>query len=464
LALGFEAGNINAYQFEQRIGEGTYGKVYRGVHKRTGFVVAIKALDKGRIKEQRMTEKVNRETNILQLLSDTGNPHVVRLFEFIETESKFYMVMTYCPGGDFFDFLSYRGHVTENEARALFLQILSGVEFCHQHHVVHRDLKPENLLIDAECNVKIADFSLANRVESIGSKDDQFFKPLHTSCGSPNYAAPEIVSGVEYSGFEVDIWSMGVILYSLICGMLPFDDDNPVILFRQIKSGKYPPPPAHVSRDCQQLLAAMMAVDPKKRCSIRQIRQNPWCLSEDFVCNKTIFAYAPLQPPEETLSEDSDEEIGRFLRSSKDKISASGNSLNKSGSIGELADDPADYANKPGEISLYYKSQWTKTFLHHTIKGVDSWMPLPGERMKIPSEGDAIPELSGKEWRFLTVHRDKWGHAGITFAFNDGSGKWDNNGSPFKNYHADLPGTYWIDSATGEVVDVKTRLPVPGVG
>mmetsp|Transcript_54569 Transcript_54569/g.129127 ORF Transcript_54569/g.129127 Transcript_54569/m.129127 type:complete len:302 (-) Transcript_54569:54-959(-) len=298
----------------------------------------------------------------------------------------------------------------------------------------------------------------------MNTKDDQFFDKLKTSCGSPNYAAPEIVSGVEYSGFEVDIWSMGVILYSLVCGLLPFDDDNPVILFRQIKSGKYPPPPPHVSRDCQQLLAAMMAVDPKKRCSIKQIRQNPWCLSEDFVCNKSIFAYAPLQPPEEpSLSEDSDEEIAGFVRMGV-KAKSSAEDVRKGSSQGTLGDaggEAEDFSNQPGDITLHYKSQWTKTFLHHTIKGVESWMPLPGERMAPTPAGQAAPELSSAKWRVLSVHREKWGRAGITFAFNDGSGKWDNNGSPFKNYHADLPGSYWVDSATGEVVSVKDRLPAP---
>ncbi|EKX49270.1 hypothetical protein GUITHDRAFT_67838 [Guillardia theta CCMP2712] len=253
----------------QRVGAGTFGKVYRGVHKQTGYTVAIKALDKSRIKDKRMTEKVMRETRILTLLSQDGHPHVVRLFEFIETPTKFFMVMTHCPGGDFFDFLAYRGHVTESEARVLFLQILSGVEFCHNHKVVvHRDLKPENILIDAECNIKIADFSLANIVQLINTRDDMFFEKLKTSCGSPNYAAPEIVSGVEYSGFQVDIWSLGVILYSLVCGMLPFDDDNPVILFKQIKSGNYPPPPSHLSQDLQELLAKMLTVDPKRRATI----------------------------------------------------------------------------------------------------------------------------------------------------------------------------------------------------
>mmetsp|Transcript_2146 Transcript_2146/g.4948 ORF Transcript_2146/g.4948 Transcript_2146/m.4948 type:complete len:572 (+) Transcript_2146:209-1924(+) len=439
-------GDIRAYSFEQRIGSGTYGKVYRGVHKNTGFVVAIKALDKARIKEQGMTDKVSRETRILQLLSSDGHPHVVRLFEFIETPSKFFMVMTHCPGGDFFDFLAYRGHVTESEARALFLQILSGVEFCHNHFVVHRDLKPENLLIDGDCNVKIADFSLANLVQgNTRHEGDDFLK---TSCGSPNYAAPEIVSGVSYSGYQVDIWSMGVILYSLVCGILPFDDDNPIILFRQIKSGQYPPPPAHVSADCVALLAAMLTVEPKHRPTIPQIRANSWCQYDDFVCRRSIFAYAPYENPDGGDSDDSDAELQELLMDSR-RVRASSQTSIKEESLD----------NKPGELQIYYKSKWKKTFLHHTIKGDSAWMPLPGEAMGKSTH----PSFPSPPWRYLEVQREKWGHQGIKFAFNDGSGNWDNRGGPFNNYHVDLPGTYWIDDVSDpkekQVVSVQDRLP-----
>mmetsp|Transcript_548 Transcript_548/g.1318 ORF Transcript_548/g.1318 Transcript_548/m.1318 type:complete len:554 (+) Transcript_548:251-1912(+) len=429
-------GKINAYHFEQKIGSGTYGKVYRACHKATGYTVAIKTLEKTRIEQQKMTDKVIRETKILQLLSEgKGHPHVVRLHEFIETEKKFYMVLDYCPGGDFFDFLAYRGSVTEDEARALFLQILSGIEYCHNNNVVHRDLKPENLLIDGDCNVKIADFSLANTVQLINTPQDIFFEKLKTSCGSPNYAAPEIVSGVEYSGFLVDIWSLGVILYSLICGTLPFDDENPVILFRQIKSGKYPPPPAHVSDACKSLLAAMLAVDPRHRASIARIRSNEWLLAEDYVCNRSLFAYAPLAPPErdddsEGGDSDSDMEEGPSPRKpSMPRVAAGSN-------------DPAAVAEGPGAFVIYYQSKWGQTYLHHTVTGVATWTPLPGELMK---DSDHKEYPAAKKWKTFTVRRDRWGNTGITFAFNDGQGKWDNNGNPFKNYHVDQPGEYWID-------------------
>ena len=445
-------GNIHEYRFDKKIGAGTYGKVYRGVHKRTNFTVAIKTLDKARIKEKGMTEKVMRETHILKLLSVEGHPHVVRLFEFIETPTKFFMVMTHCPGGDFFDFLAYRGSVTEEEARVLFLQIMSGVEYCHFNNVVHRDLKPENLLIDANCNVQLADFSLANTVNVAVSNEGFDPDKLVTSCGSPNYAAPEIVSGIEYDGFQVDIWSLGVILYSLVCGMLPFDDDNPIFLFRQIKSGQYPDPPKSLSEDCRLLLKQMLTVDPHQRITIRKIRQHPWCVKAkgDLLGGKSILAYGNYLPNEGQLnSDESDEDIAALLtkdeKGSKGKRSVrsiSGNSLEGEG---------------PGTIEIWYRPApaWKRTFLHHTIRGAENWMPLPGQ----PMEKSEHAKFPSPPWRYLSVHREKWGMTGFAFAFNDGSGGWDNNGSPFKNYHAQKPGQYWVDGTTGEVVSLTDRLP-----
>jgi len=444
-------GKIDSYAFEQKIGSGTYGKVYRASHRHTGHIVAIKTMEKARIEKQKMTDKVIREMKILKLLSEeTAHPHVCRLFEFIETEKKYYMVLDYCPGGDFFDFLAYRGSVTEDEARALFLQILSGVEYCHNNNVVHRDLKPENLLIDGEYNVKIADFSLANTVQLINTPQDIFFEKLKTSCGSPNYAAPEIVSGIEYSGFLVDIWSLGVILYSLVCGTLPFDDENPVILFRQIKSGKYPPPPAHVSDACKSLLAAMLAVDPRHRASIARIRSNEWLHGGDYVCRRSLFAYAPMAAPpvdedeDESDKDDSDSDVELISPKKLDR-------KNSAGWVPSEGGDGQSVPDQPGSLIIYYQSKWPKTYLHYTVQGVATWTPLPGELM-LESKNDKFP--AANKWRTYQAKRDRWGTAGITFAFNDGQGKWDNNGNPFKNYHCDEPGEYWIDP-TGKVLKTE---------
>ncbi|KAG9464099.1 hypothetical protein GDO78_020497 [Eleutherodactylus coqui] len=177
------------------------------------------------------------------------------------------MVMEYVSGGELFDYICKHGRVEEPEARRLFQQILSAVDYCHRHMVVHRDLKPENVLLDAHMNAKIADFGLSNMMS-----DGEF---LRTSCGSPNYAAPEVISGRLYAGPEVDIWSCGVILYALLCGTLPFDDEHVPTLFKKIRGGVFYIP-EYLNRSVATLLIHMLQVDPLKRATIKDIREHEW--------------------------------------------------------------------------------------------------------------------------------------------------------------------------------------------
>ncbi|KAI3717009.1 hypothetical protein L1987_68303 [Smallanthus sonchifolius] len=211
-----------------------------------------------------MEEKVRREIKILRLFM---HPHIIRLYEVIETPSDIYVVMEYVKSGELFDYIVEKGRLQEEEGRIFFQQIISGVEYCHRNMVVHRDLKPENLLLDSKCNVKIADFGLSNIM-----RDGHFLK---TSCGSPNYAAPEVISGKLYAGPEVDVWSCGVILYALLCGTLPFDDENIPNLFKKIKGGIYTLP-SHLSSGARDLIPRMLVVDPMKRITIPEIRLHPW--------------------------------------------------------------------------------------------------------------------------------------------------------------------------------------------
>jgi len=175
--------------------------------------------------------------------------------------------MEFVSGGELFDYIVSRGRLAPDEARHFFHQIISGIEYCHYHKIVHRDLKPENLLLDADNNIKIADFGLSNVAH-----DGDF---LRTSCGSPNYAAPEVISGNLYAGTEVDVWSCGVILYALLCGTLPFDDESIPNLFKKIKSGMYSLP-SHLSQSSRDLILRMLVPDPMKRITIQEVRQHQW--------------------------------------------------------------------------------------------------------------------------------------------------------------------------------------------
>ncbi len=171
-----------------------------------------------------MDQKIRREIKILKLFR---HPHIIRLYEVIETPTDIFLVMEYVDGGELFEYIVQRGRLLETEARKFFQQIISGIEYCHRYMVVHRDLKPENLLLDSDKNIKIADFGLSNMM-----LDGNFLK---TSCGSPNYAAPEVITGKLYAGPEVDVWSCGVILYALLCGKLPFDEETIPSLFKKIR-------------------------------------------------------------------------------------------------------------------------------------------------------------------------------------------------------------------------------------
>eukprot|EP00456_Euglypha_rotunda_P051824 TRINITY_DN41824_c0_g1_i7.p1 TRINITY_DN41824_c0_g1~~TRINITY_DN41824_c0_g1_i7.p1 ORF type:complete len:219 (+),score=33.66 TRINITY_DN41824_c0_g1_i7:144-800(+) len=200
---------MHHYRVGETLGIGSFCKVKLAIHERTGQKVAIKILNRKKLKKMDMGEKVRTEIQILQRFR---HPHIIRLYQVVDTPTDVYQVMEYVPGGELFDYIVAQGRLEEQEARILFQQIVSGVDYCHQHMVVHRDLKPENLLLDAENNIKIADFGLSNTM-----RDGLFLK---TSCGSPNYAAPEVISGNLYAGPEVDVWSCGVILYAILCGKI----------------------------------------------------------------------------------------------------------------------------------------------------------------------------------------------------------------------------------------------------
>jgi serine/threonine protein kinase len=255
---------IGHYEIGKTLGVGSFGQVKLGIHIPTGAKVAIKILNRSKIRSLDMEQKVRREIKILRLFD---HPHIIRLYEVIDTPTDIFVIMEYVSGGELFDYIVMKGRLAEAEARRFFQQILTGIEYCHHHMVVHRDLKPENLLLDADNSVKIADFGLSNLMA-----DGCFLK---TSCGSPNYAAPEVICGDLYAGAEVDVWSCGVILYALMCGSLPFDDENIPNLFKKIKNGMYTLP-GHLSKLSRDLIPRMLVVDPMKRITIAEIRQHPF--------------------------------------------------------------------------------------------------------------------------------------------------------------------------------------------
>ncbi|KAI9825016.1 MAG: hypothetical protein M1819_006527 [Sarea resinae] len=268
---------LGQYNIIKTLGEGSFGKVKLAVHQVSGQKVALKIIARRKLMNRDMAGRIEREIQYLQLLR---HPHIIKLYTVITTPTEIIMVLEYA-GGELFDYIVQHGKMTEDSARRFFQQMICAVEYCHRHKIVHRDLKPENLLLDEYLNVKIADFGLSNIMT-----DGNFLK---TSCGSPNYAAPEVISGKLYAGPEVDVWSCGVILYVLLVGRLPFDDEYIPSLFKKIAQGNFHIP-NYLSSGAVNLIRKMLVVNPVHRITVQEIRQDPW-----FVKNLPEY----LQPPVE---------------------------------------------------------------------------------------------------------------------------------------------------------------------
>ncbi|XP_039219311.1 serine/threonine-protein kinase MARK2 isoform X10 [Crotalus tigris] len=258
-----EQPHIGNYRLLKTIGKGNFAKVKLARHVLTGKEVAVKIIDKTQLNSSSL-QKLFREVRIMKVLN---HPNIVKLFEVIETDKTLYLVMEYASGGEVFDYLVAHGRMKEKEARAKFRQIVSAVQYCHQKFIVHRDLKAENLLLDADMNIKIADFGFSNEF-TFGNKLDTF-------CGSPPYAAPELFQGKKYDGPEVDVWSLGVILYTLVSGSLPFDGQNLKELRERVLRGKYRIP-FYMSTDCENLLKKFLILNPSKRGTLEQIMKDRW--------------------------------------------------------------------------------------------------------------------------------------------------------------------------------------------
>ncbi|XP_072546914.1 serine/threonine-protein kinase SIK3 homolog isoform X6 [Salminus brasiliensis] len=259
---------VGYYEIERTIGKGNFAVVKLATHVITKAKVAIKIVDKTQLDDENL-KKIFREVQIMKMLR---HPHIIRLYQVMETERMIYLVTEYASGGEIFDHLVAHGRMAEKDARRKFKQIVAAVHFCHCRNIVHRDLKAENLLLDHNLNIKIADFGFSNMF-SRGQL-------LKTWCGSPPYAAPELFEGKEYDGPKVDIWSLGVVLYVLVCGALPFDGSTLQNLRARVLSGKFRIP-FFMSTDCEYLIRHMLVLEPSRRLTMEQICKNKWMRQGD---------------------------------------------------------------------------------------------------------------------------------------------------------------------------------------
>lgn len=264
---------IGKYKISKNLGEGSFARVKLGEHELIKQKVAAKILLKSNLKTKDLEEKVKREIRYSKYFR---HPNIIRLYEVIETNNEIILIMEYAGGGELFDIIS-KGNLCEdeNEGRRIFQQIIFGLEYLHTHQVAHRDLKPENILLDEDGNVKLADFGLSNVMR------DGIF--LYSSCGSPYYAAPELITHKFYNGSSVDIWSCGVVLYAILTATLPFDDDQIPKLYQKIKECKYTMPPT-LTDEAKDLIFRMLQSDPMDRISIQEIKNHRW-----FNCNLPLY-------------------------------------------------------------------------------------------------------------------------------------------------------------------------------
>ncbi|CAM9001055.1 hypothetical protein QQ045_000950 [Rhodiola kirilowii] len=254
------------YELGRLLGTGTFAKVYHARNLQNGKSVAMKVVGKEKVIKVGMTEQVKREISVMKMVK---HPNIVELHEVMASKSKIYFAMELVRGGELFSKIA-KGRLREDVARVYFQQLISAVDFCHSRGVYHRDLKPENLLLDDDGNLKVTDFGLSAFTEHL--KQDGL---LHTTCGTPAYVAPEVIGKKGYDGAKADLWSCGVILYVLLAGFLPFQDDNLVSMYRKIYRGDFKCPP-WFSSEARRLVTKLLDPNPNTRITSSKIIESSW--------------------------------------------------------------------------------------------------------------------------------------------------------------------------------------------
>ncbi|XP_076892515.1 CBL-interacting protein kinase 32-like [Bidens hawaiensis] len=258
---------VGKYEVGRTIGEGTFAKVKFARNSQTGEPVALKILDKEKVVKHKMAEQIKMEIATMKLIK---HPNVVRLYEVMGSKTKIFIVLEFVTGGELFDKIVNHGRMQEDEARKYFQQLINAVDYCHSRGVYHRDLKPENLLLDASGNLKVSDFGLSALSQQV--RDDGL---LHTTCGTPNYVAPEVLNDRGYDGATADLWSCGVILFVLLAGYLPFDDSNLINLYKKISAAEFTCPP-WISFSAIKLITRILDPNPMTRITIPELLNDEW--------------------------------------------------------------------------------------------------------------------------------------------------------------------------------------------
>ncbi|PKA61998.1 CBL-interacting protein kinase 23 [Apostasia shenzhenica] len=258
---------VGRYELGRTLGEGSYAKVKFARNVETGANVAIKILDKETVLRHKMITQIKREISTMKLIK---HPNVIRLCEVMASKTKIYLVLELVTGGELFNKIANCGRFKEDEARKYFQQLINAVDYCHSRGVCHRDLKPENLLLDSNGVLKVSDFGLSALPQQI--REDGL---LHTTCGTPNYVAPEVIHNKGYDGAKADLWSCGVILFVLMAGYMPFDDSNLMSLYKKIFKADFSCP-SWFSTSAKKLIKRILDPNPQTRITIAEVIENEW--------------------------------------------------------------------------------------------------------------------------------------------------------------------------------------------
>ncbi|PKA59668.1 CBL-interacting protein kinase 8 [Apostasia shenzhenica] len=307
---------VGKYEVGRTIGEGTFAKVKFAQNTETGESVAMKVLDRATIIKHKMADQIKREISIMKLVR---HPHVVRLHEVLASRRKIYIILEFITGGELFDKIVCHGKLSETDSRRYFQQLIDGVDYCHSKGVYHRDLKPENLLLDSQGNLKISDFGLsALPAEGVGL--------LQTTCGTPNYVAPEVLSHKGYNGAIADVWSCGVILYVLLAGYLPFDEVDLGTLYCKIEKAEFSCP-SWFSIGAKSLIHRILDPNTDSRIRIEEIKNDEW-FKKDYVTASSFEnedvnlddVYAVFDDPEEVREPFENNDLGPMVLNAFDLI------------------------------------------------------------------------------------------------------------------------------------------------
>ena len=378
---------IDDYIIKNTIGKGTFSTVKLGEHIKTKQKVAIKILNKEKIKEKEDLERIKREIKILQMMD---HPNIIKTYKISENAKNYYIIMEYCNGGELFNYIVEKEKLDENEASMFFYQLISALEYIHSLGITHRDLKPENLLLVNNKIIKIIDFGLSNYFNGE--------KQLETPCGSPSYASPEIIKGEAYNGFNIDIWASGIILFAMLCGYLPFDDDEEEeddddeeeenrsagddinrksrndsssddsedneVLFQKILEGKLEYP-SHLSSNAVDLMKKILVVDPNKRIQIKDIKKHKFFLlgQKNFLLNQKNILQYQTSKDENSKDKKKSNSINKSLESidNKEKKDNSFNNSSPSEAKNDSKinedEDNKDFSSKINKIEIKKKEE-----------------------------------------------------------------------------------------------------------